>query len=113
MTKHIIFATLLAIPFSAEKGGHLLFAQRTPNASMMMKGGAANAVPLSFKASADIDQSTIPASPILWGMDTAWDSEDNVIRGTNYIGTDVMATGRVSFQPRDRKSTRLNSSHQD
>lgn len=101
MTKHIIFATLLAIPFSAEKGGHLLFAQRTPNASMMMKGGAANAVPLSFKASADIGQSSIPASPILWGMDTAWDSEDNVIRGTNYIGTDVMATGRVSFQPSD------------
>ncbi len=34
-------------------------------------------------------------------MDTAWDSKDNVTRGTNFIGTDVLNIGRVSFQPSD------------
>ncbi len=101
MTKHIILTTLFVLPFTVENGESFLCAQRTPNASMAMKGGASNAVPLCFQATADINQSAIPASPILWGMDTAWDNEDNVVRGTNFIGRDVMATGRVSFQPSD------------
>lgn len=38
---------------------------------------------------------------VRWGMDTAWDDEPNVRRGTNHIGTANMATGRISFQPSD------------
>lgn len=38
---------------------------------------------------------------VRWGMDTAWDDEGNVRRGTNYIGTQNMATGRISFQTSD------------
>ena len=38
---------------------------------------------------------------VSWGMDTAWDNEGNVRRGTNYIGAANMSTGRISFQPSD------------
>ena len=34
-------------------------------------------------------------------MDTAWDDVSNVRRGTNFIGKENMATGRISFQPSD------------
>jgi len=34
-----------------------------------------------------------------FGMDTAWDSESNVRRGTAFIGKDYLGTGRISFQP--------------
>ena len=34
-----------------------------------------------------------------FGMDTAWDSEGNVRRGTLFIGNDHLSTGRISFQP--------------
>lgn len=40
-------------------------------------------------------------TPVLWGLDTAWPSEDNVRRGTNHIGKEYLGTGRVSFQPSD------------
>ena len=39
--------------------------------------------------------------PILWGLDTAWDSEENIIRGTRFIGAENMGLARVSFQPID------------
>mgnify|MGYP007123729309 FL=1 len=38
---------------------------------------------------------------IRWGLDTAWDDVSNVRRGTNFIGKENMATGRISFQPSD------------
>ncbi len=34
-----------------------------------------------------------------FGMDTAWDDEGNVRRGTLFIGNDHLSTGRISFQP--------------
>lgn len=40
-------------------------------------------------------------TPVLWGLDTAWPSEDNIRRGTAFIGKEQMAVGRVSFQPSD------------
>lgn len=102
MTKQILLlTTLFALPLSGENGGSFLFAQRTPNASLMLRGGVNNAMPLLFNANAELGDCAVPATPILWGMDTAWDSEDNVTRGTNYIGKDVMKIGRVSFQPSD------------
>ena len=68
---------------------------------MWVTSGKSNAVAVPFKADADINEYSIPQEPIKWGMDVAWDNEDNVRRGTNYIGKDVMATGRISFQPSD------------
>jgi hypothetical protein len=40
-------------------------------------------------------------TPVIWGLDTAWPSEDNVIRGTNHIGKEYLGVGRVSFQASD------------
>jgi hypothetical protein len=38
---------------------------------------------------------------VRWGMDTAWNSSENVRRGTNHIGKEYISTGRISFQPSD------------
>ena len=38
---------------------------------------------------------------VSWGMDTAWDWDYNVRRGTNHIGKENLSTGRISFQPSD------------
>ncbi len=43
--------------------------------------------------------STGTSLPILWGLDTAWPSEDNMRRGVSYIGADNIGVARVSFQP--------------
>lgn len=40
-------------------------------------------------------------TPVMWGLDTAWPSEDNMRRGVAFIGKDQLAVGRVSFQPSD------------
>lgn len=99
--RNLLLATLITVPFYGEGFGDTACAQRIPHASMMLRAGAYDATPVPFRTDADINQCKVPDAPIAWGMDTAWDSEDNVIRGTNYIGTDVMRTGRVSFQPSD------------
>lgn len=101
MNKTFILTTLFVLPFVGENIGSFLFAQTVPHSSQMLRGGVKDALPVPFKQNADISQHAIPEAPILWGMDTAWDSEDNVTRGTNYIGKDVMSIGRVSFQPSD------------
>ena len=40
-------------------------------------------------------------TPVVWGLDTAWPSEDNMRRGVTFIGKEQLGTGRVSFQPSD------------
>ena len=40
-------------------------------------------------------------TPVVWGLDTAWPDEWNIIRGTTFIGKEQLGTGRVSFQPSD------------
>ena len=40
-------------------------------------------------------------TPVLWGLDTAWPDEWNMVRGTTFIGKGQLAVGRVSFQPSD------------
>ena len=40
-------------------------------------------------------------TPVVWGLDTAWPSEDNIRRGTAFIGKEQLGVGRVSFQPSD------------
>lgn len=81
----------------------LSMAQRPARTSMNMKVGANNAVPVVYKNDADISQYITPAKPVAWGMDVAWNSSDNVTRGTNWIGQDILSlgVGRVSFQPSD------------
>lgn len=101
MNKTVILSTLFVLPVTWENKGSFSFAQSVPHASQMLKGGVSNALPVPFKQNAAISGYAIPEAPILWGMDTAWDSEDNVTRGTNYITRDVMSIGRVSFQPSD------------
>lgn len=39
--------------------------------------------------------------PILWGLDTAWPSEENIRRGVRFIGAENIGVARVSFQPWD------------
>ena len=40
-------------------------------------------------------------TPVVWGLDTAWPSEDNMRRGTSFIGKAQLGVARVSFQPSD------------
>ncbi len=103
MNKRNIASTILfLLPLFGGVEGGFCFAQRIPRTSMMMEAGSAGATPVVFWDGMDIKDSTLlPESPILWGLDTAWDSEDNVVRGTNFIGKDVLSVGRVSFQPSD------------
>ena len=92
--KILISTMLLGIPATS-------FAQRPARTSQYIKTSVYSAVPLTYRVGADISLLSTPASPVTWGMDTAWDSEDNVIRGTNYITKDVLKIGRVSFQATD------------
>lgn len=77
------------------------FAQRPAHTSQYLKTSVYSSLPVTYNVGADIITQSVPESPINWGMDTAWDSEDNVIRGTNYITKDVLKIGRVSFQATD------------
>lgn len=95
MNKNCIIAMLLGmLPTTS-------FAQRDAYASQFLNTGAYNALPVVFNVNEDIALMRIPDSPIKWGMDTAWDDQANVMRGTNFIGKDVMKVGRISFQPSD------------
>lgn len=37
--------------------------------------------------------------PVDWGLDTAWNSDENMIRGIRYITPECLAVARVSFNP--------------
>ena len=39
------------------------------------------------------------SKPIIWGLDTAWPSEDNMRRGIAFMGADRVDIVRASFQP--------------
>lgn len=83
--------------------GSALFAQSDtlPHTNLQLQVSDMAAVPVSFAIDADLSQYAIPEAPLLWGMDVAWDSQDNVRRGTNYITKADLSVGRVSFQPSD------------
>ncbi len=38
-------------------------------------------------------------TPILWGLDTAWPSRDNIVRGVAFMGSENIYLVRASFQP--------------
>ena len=104
MTIHKGFFTLALfslLPLGLE-GGELFAQERPAHTTMYLQAAPYSAVPLVFNSSTDISQaSLLPAEPFKWGMDVAWNSEDNVVRGTNFIGKDVIQIGRISFQPSD------------
>lgn len=37
--------------------------------------------------------------PIMWGLDTAWHSKENIIRGMRHITPDIIEVVRVSYEP--------------
>lgn len=98
--KTSIVISLLALHGAAEG---FLFAQGAEGnlSTQLISQSKTSATPVYFQSGADISQYTIPENPVLWGMDVAWDNVDNVRRGTNYIGKEHLAVGRVSFQPSD------------
>ena len=77
------------------------FAQRSSNTPQYLTTGAYNALPVVYNVNEDIASKNIPENPIKWGMDVAWDWDVNIIRGTNFLGKEVMKIGRVSFQATD------------
>lgn len=98
----LIVIALLALPLTAGVIGGRSLGQCLPHAQMTLRAEAIGATPLFYNVTTPLsDPSLLPQQPIEWGMDVAWDNEDNVVRGTNFIGTDVLTVGRVSFQPSD------------
>lgn len=77
------------------------YAQSPFTASQYMKAYPVSVTQVIYGVNTDINTCNIPAEPIRWGLDAAWISDDNVTRGTNWIGKDVLSIGRVSFQPSD------------
>lgn len=91
---YIVLSVLAAMPSA-------LCARDLPNSLGSIGIYGLRPVPVMFRVNTDISLCSVPEQPARWGMDTAWDSADNVTRGTNFIGKDVMQVGRVSFQPSD------------
>jgi len=46
----------------------------------------------------NLNDSGVP-TPIIWGLDTAWPSEDNIRRGVAFMGSERISVVRASFQP--------------
>lgn len=73
-------------------GSQYNFAQSSSNSSLSVFPATDNIVPFR------IQDEGLPF-PIMWGLDTAWASEDNIKRGVAYLGQDLIDIVRVSFQP--------------
>lgn len=90
-TYHILLTAIIALVFSLNMNGQDI--SRPPHASQYAKVvDRGVAIPYSYGGEGI-------RYTALFGMDTAWDSESNVRRGTAFIGKEHMGTGRISFQP--------------
>ena len=69
---------------------------RIPNSSMWMLAPFVGATQVPY----DYDGDGIEYR-VRWGMDTAWNDRNNIVRGTYHIGRENLSYGRVSFQPTD------------
>ncbi len=78
-----------------------LHAQVTSCATYM-KAQAPSDVVIPFRL-ADEGEET----PIEWGLDLAWHSEDNIRTSVFYAGKDIIDIMRLSYQPRDEVSSGL------
>ena len=77
------------------------FAQRGSQTSQYIIAGAYNALPVVYNVNENIATRTIPSAPVVWGLDVAWDWEQNILRGVNFLNKEVVKIGRVSFQATD------------
>ena len=68
--------------------------QQVPTSSYML---TANDVPGSMVPFNITDEGK--TFPVVWGMDTAWKSEQNMRKGINHIGAENIGIIRLSFQP--------------
>lgn len=70
--------------------------ERIPNSSMWLSAGMKSATPVTYAFDGEGVETRVK-----WGLDTAWDDQGNVTRGTTFIGKENMGSGRISFQPSD------------
>ena len=92
--KHFIAMLLGILPATS-------FAQRGSQTSQYIVAGAYNALPVVYNVNENIATRTIPSAPVVWGLDVAWDWEQNILRGVNFLNKEVVKIGRVSFQATD------------
>lgn len=83
--KYLILTSLIL-------GSQNNFAQSSSNSSLSVFPATDNIVPFRI-------QDEGKPFPIMWGLDTAWASEENIKRGVNYLGQELIDVVRVSFQP--------------
>jgi len=69
---------------------------RLPSSSMWLKAYPVSGARVPFAYDGEGTEFRVA-----WGMDTAWNSGTNVQRGTNFIGSENINSGRISFQPSD------------
>ena len=69
---------------------------RTPHASMWLVASPTGSTQVPYK----YDDEGIEYR-VRWGMDTAWNDRNNIVRGSYHIGKENLSYGRVSFQPTD------------
>ena len=70
--------------------------EHTPHSNMWLKAFPKSDAQVNYQY-----DGTGTEYKVSWGMDTAWDWDYNVRRGTNHIGKENLSTGRISFQPSD------------
>ncbi len=93
MKNHYLFITLLFIlgSLSAQK------AQSETPATSAANFFSAHPVP-DRTLYYNVSDSGVP-TPIIWGLDTAWPSQDNMRRGIAFMGAERISIVRASFQP--------------
>ena len=90
LTPYIVALCCIALQTSAQD------VTQTASASDYLKANKRTDATLVFNTNSEGVK-----TPVLWGLDTAWPDEWNIIRGTTFIGKEQLGTGRVSFQPSD------------
>ena len=93
MKNHYLFITLLFVLGSLST--HKVIAE-TP-ASSGANFFSAHPVP-DRTVFYNVADSGVP-TPIIWGLDTAWPSQDNMRRGIAFMGAERISIVRASFQP--------------
>ncbi len=93
-TRNLLSACIAA--FCAVASMHAQGDQHTASANDYLNANKKTDATLLFNTN-----DTGVKTPVLWGLDTAWPDEWNIMRGINFIGKEQLSVGRVSFQPSD------------
>ena len=91
--KHISRLTFIAILASASS---MATAQPVPSNALQLRARQKTDVVVPFRVA---DEGV--ATPIEWGLDLAWLSEENIHRGINFAGKDLIDIIRTSYMPTD------------